>query len=261
MKDNRYDVIEEVRKFNPFHDLLGRFASAPGGSAPSLGVVHGKDLTGTFQFDTRSKKSPLEQVIEAQGFNGRPKVTDDLVEFDKACKESDFLAKRGISATDQATMDEYNRQFTEGDFYVQCTGGAYHGYGMYCCSVQPSAKNARNAIVDAHVVANTFASQSGVSQIYTFTLDKSAKIGVEYDLVKEMRADKEFMKATQAFAKDEGGKWGYHHAMDPGVYAAYKGYDGYIADGGRNTKGKQSDTTVILNRSKVVLLDESDVPF
>lgn len=40
-KSSRYDCIVEVAKFNPYHDSRGRFASAPGGMAVSMGVGGG----------------------------------------------------------------------------------------------------------------------------------------------------------------------------------------------------------------------------
>ena len=83
------------------------------------------------------------------------------------------------------------------------------------------------------------------------TLDKSAKIGSENALHKQMQSDTEFLKVC----RNSGMRSSY--TQDVGVYAAYKGYDAYIAYGGRgrNTSGSSSDYTVILNRSKVIILD------
>ncbi len=82
------------------------------------------------------------------------------------------------------------------------------------------------------------------------TLDKSAKVGKESVLKSQMRSDTEFLKVCQ-----NSGMRSYY-TQDVGVYAAYKGYDAYIAGGGRSrTAGGSSDYTVILNRSKVIIFD------
>lgn len=209
-------------------------------------AVDGQDLSGKFQFNRNSPDYPIEQVIKAQGFDGKPTVTKDAAAFAKACQASNFIAKRGVGATDQKTLNAYDQALKNGDFYVKCSGGSVHGYGMYAASVAANGRNARTGIRDAESTAQAYARGSRAQRIYTMTLDKSAKVGTANNLKNQMLKDSAFQNACR--------KGGY--SMDVGVYAAYKGYDAYIARGGRSrTDGSSSDYTVILNRSKVIVLD------
>ena len=218
-------------------------------SGKATNSVNGQDLSGKFQFSRNTTDYAIEQVIKAQGFDGKPTLTSDKVAFSQACKASNFIAKRGIGASNQQTLDAYDQALKTGDFYVKCTGGSVHGYGMYCASVAANGKNARNGIAHAERVAGGYA--SGRSQkVYTMTLDKSAKVGKEWDLSTQMRGDTEFLNVCRKSGMNSS------YTQDVGVYAAYKGYDAYIANSGRrNASGSSSDYTVILNRSKVIIYD------
>lgn len=219
-------------------------------------AVDGKDLAGKFKFDDKSTDYSIEQVIKAQGFDGKPTLTSDLVEFSNACKASNFIAKRGVGASDQATLDAYDKALKTGDFYVKCSGGSVHGYGMYAASVQANGRNANYGVKSAESTAKSYADWGGgVSKVYTMTLDKSAKIGNEADLSRQMRSDKEFQSVCNASRMNRS------YTQDVGVYAAYKGYDAYVAGSGRSSSsGSSSDYTVILNRSKVIIYDDSNDP-
>ncbi len=212
--------------------------------------MDGKDLRGKFRFDDNSNDYSIEQVIKAQGFDGKPTVTNDPVAFTAACKASNFIAKRGVKATDQATMNAYDQAFKTGDFYVKCTGGNMHGYGMYAASVAANGSKAHKGIKDAESTASSYAG-GRARKIYTMTLDASAKVGTESALKSQMKKDTEFQKICQA------SKLRSQYTQDVGVYAAYRGYDAYIAGSGRasNVDGSYSDYTVILNRSKVILFE------
>lgn len=213
--------------------------------------MDGKDLRGKFQFDNNSTDYSIEQVIKAQGFDGKPTVTNDPVAFTAACKASNFIAKRGVGATNQATMDAYDQALKTGDFYVKCSGGSAHGYGMYAASVAANGSKAHKGVKDAESTANSYAGGGRAKKIYTMTLDASAKVGTENSLKAQMKKDTEFQKACKA------SKLSSYYTQDVGVYAAYRGYDAYIAGSGRgsNIDGSYSDYTVILNRSKVILFE------
>ncbi|MGN0999682.1 MAG: hypothetical protein ACI4PO_09040 [Faecousia sp.] len=212
-------------------------------------AVDGQDLAGKFQFKKNSTDYAIEQVIKAQGFDGKPTITKDTAAFAKACQESNFIAKRGIGASDQQTLNAYDQALKTGDFYVKCSGGSVHGYGMYAASVPANGSKASRGIRHAESTADGYA-YGRATKIYTMTLDKSAKIGNENDLYQQMKSDTEFLKVCQ----NSGMRSSY--TQDVGVYAAYKGYDAFIAYGGRNnSSGSVSDYTVILNRSKVIILD------
>lgn len=223
-------------------------------SGTAKNAVNGKDLATTgFRFNDKSTDYSIEQVIKAQGFDGKPTITSDIVAFDAACKASNFVAKRGVGASDQATLDAYNTAMKTGDFYVKCSGGSAHGYGMYCASLDTNIppKTYKSKMQSAISTAQSYAANK-VSTVYTFTLDKSAKVSTESALKRQMKNDTEFQKVCQA------SKMKSYYTQDVGVYAAYKGYDAYVAGSGRSGHG--SDYTVVLNRSKVIMLDESGIP-
>ena len=213
-------------------------------------AVNGKDLAGKFQFDKNNSSYTIEQVIKAQGFDGKPTVTNNLADFTSACKASNFIAKRGIGASDQRTLDAYDKNLKDGEFYVKCRGGSVHGYGMYAASLKANGANAQYGIRHAESVANGYAGYSGSKKVYTMTLDKSAKIGNESAIRRQMQTDTEYQKVC----RNSNINWRY--TQDVGVYAAYKGYDAYIAGSRRSSSSSSSsDYTVILNRSKVILYE------
>lgn len=214
-------------------------------------AVNGQDLAGKFQFKGTSQYS-IEQVIQAQGFDGKPTLTSDKAAFASACKASNFIAKRGVGASDQRTLDAYDQALKTGEFYVKCRGGSVHGYGMYAASLKANGSNASSGIQHAESTARAYARGNSAQKIYTMTLDKSAKIGNESALKRQMQSDAEY----QRVCRNSPINWRY--TQDVGVYAAYKGYDAYIA-GSRRTSANSSysDYTVILNRSKVIIYDPS----
>lgn len=182
-------------------------------------------------------------------------MTDDLVAFTSACKASNFIAKRGIGASNKRTLDAYDKSLTDGEFYVKCSGGSVHGYGMYAASVQANGSRARSGIKHAESTAQSYAGYRNSTKVYTMTLDKSAKIGTESALSRQMQSDTAFQKLCRS------SKMSSRYTQDVGVYAAFKGYDAYIAGRGRySSDGSSSDYTVILNRSKLIIYDDSNVP-
>lgn len=221
-------------------------------SGQATNAVNGKNLTGKFQFQRNSTDYAIEQVIKAQGFDGKPTLTSDKKAFAAACSASDFIAKRGVGASDKRTLDAYDQALKTGDFYVKCSGGSVHGYGMYCASLKANGSSAQSGLQHAENTAKIYASGNSAQKIYTMTLDKSAKIGTESRLKAQMKKDTAFQQACNASGMNS------RYTYDVGVYAAYKGYDAFIADNGRSSQsGSSSDYTVILNRSKVIIYDPS----
>lgn len=220
-------------------------------SGKAANAVNGQDLSGKFQFSSSSTDYAIEQVIKAQGFNGKPTLTSDMAAFSQACQASNFIAKRGVGASNQRTLDAYDQALKTGEFYVKCSGGSVHGYGMYCASLKANGSNAKSGISHAESTAQSYASWGNKAQkVYTMTLDKSAKVGTESTLKRQMSRDTEFQKACNNSGMNN------RYTYDVGVYAAYKGYDAYISGSRRNSADSSySDYTVILNRSKVIIYD------
>lgn len=101
-------------------------------------IVNGKDISGTWKRRSEQFDFEIEDVMNAQGFDGLPRVVSPE-EFDKLVKqandESGFIAQRTYSAPDQETLDAYRDQLYKGKWYVDCsTGGAQYGQGMYCAA-------------------------------------------------------------------------------------------------------------------------------
>ena len=97
-------------------------------------IAQGKDISDTWKRRANEFDFEIEDVINAQGFDGVPQVVSPE-EFDKAVKESNFIAQRTYSAPDQETLDAYRDQLYHGKWYVDCsTGGAQYGQGMYCAA-------------------------------------------------------------------------------------------------------------------------------
>lgn len=96
--------------------------------------VRGNDISQTWRRREDQFEYAIEDVINAQGFDGLPRVVD-ADEFDRMVNESGFVAQRTYSAADQKTLDDYREQLYNGKFYVDCsTGGAQYGQGMYCAA-------------------------------------------------------------------------------------------------------------------------------
>lgn len=103
-------------------------------SLPAGGVVDGKNITDTWERRADKFDFEIEDVINAQGFDGLPQVVS-ADEFDAAVKESSFLSQRTYTAPSQEILDGYRDQLYNGKWYVDCgTGGAQYGQGMYCAA-------------------------------------------------------------------------------------------------------------------------------
>lgn len=101
-------------------------------------IINGKDISETWKRRPDQFDFEIEDVINAQGFDGKPRVVS-AEEFDRYVQEANggngFIAQRSYSAPDQETLDAYRDQLYHGKWYVDCsTGGAQYGQGMYCAA-------------------------------------------------------------------------------------------------------------------------------
>ena len=102
---NRIDRIVEVEKFNPYHDVKGRFASAPGGAGTSIlsGFTEGKDYKktkrGYVQF--LSKAAAQKYASEcARGINLSQSQKESLDEYKISSAEMAARLRSGDDKTD-----------------------------------------------------------------------------------------------------------------------------------------------------------------
>ena len=105
---------------------------------PKHTVVQGQDISDTWTRRPDEFKFEIEDVINAQGFDGLPQVVSPE-EFERYVQEANggngFIAQRTYSAPDQETLDAYRDMLYNGKWYVDCgTGGAQYGQGMYCAA-------------------------------------------------------------------------------------------------------------------------------
>lgn len=217
------------------------------------GVVDGTDISDSWvrrpgQFDFE-----IEDVVNAQGFDGFPRVVDES-EFEALKSESPIVGFRGYSAPNMEVLGQYTDQLRSGKWYIDCSvGSSVYGQGMYVQGVFGDVKNNDQMVYFSRVLADGYAKRAGVyvahsdqvvGRVESVLMDKSSKraylfehppvAGVKEDLDSALM--KEF-KNQSKFA-------------DVGSFLASKGYDYYTVYG----ESKTSQEMVVLNRTKVILL-------
>lgn len=116
---------------------FGEVADSEKDGAREGTVAQGKDISSTWQRRSDEFSFAIDDAINAQGFDGKPKVVS-AKEFEDAVKEANggkgLVAQRTYSAADQETLDAYRRELYDGKWYVDCSeGGSAYGQGMYGC--------------------------------------------------------------------------------------------------------------------------------
>ena len=109
-------------------------AAAEKVAEPARQVVDGKNIVTTWQRREGKFDFAIEDTMDAQGFDGLPRIVD-AKEFGETVKKSRFIAQRSYSAPTQEILDSYRDMLYNGKWYVDCsTGGAQYGQGMYCAA-------------------------------------------------------------------------------------------------------------------------------
>lgn len=97
----------------------------------SINTVDGKDITKTWKRRTDKYAFEIEDVINAQGFDGLPTVVSEK-EFEKYAKESNWIAQRTYAAPSDEMLATYRNELCNGKWYVDCSGNGHdYGMGMY----------------------------------------------------------------------------------------------------------------------------------
>jgi SPP1 gp7 family putative phage head morphogenesis protein len=206
-------------------------------------VVNGMDISETWTRREDEFEYAVEDVINAQGFDGLPKIVS-AEEFDEAVKAANggdgFIAQRTYSAPSQEVLDSYRDQLYNGKFYVECSGGALYGQGMYCASNYNGVLSKKiESEMDGYIKLGSERTGANFSYVETFTLDPSAKIVDIHDLKEE----------KNNYANQFSGRERREILrMDNGAFAAMRGYD--VIDCGERRDGQY---TVILNRTKLII--------
>lgn len=215
-------------------------------------VVQGKDITETWQRRPDQFDFEIEDVINAQGFDGKPRVVS-ADEFDELVKQANggegFIAQRTYSAPNQETLDAYRDQLYHGKWYVDCsTGGSAYGHGMYCC--YDYGTTVSQTTKDEMI---RYGANREFAYTETFTLSKEAKTITMSELNK---IQQEYSSSIMEGLKERGG-WSSQEAIawadernnlvqDSGSFATALGYDAIIVDNGLD------NYALILNRTKVI---------
>lgn len=230
--------------------FAGNFGYEARLSAPKTlgGVVNGSDISKTWTRRADKFDFEIDDVIDAQGFNGLPSVVS-ANEFDAAVKKSNFIAQRTYSAPSQDVLDAYRDQLYNGKWYIDCSvGGSAYGKGMYG-SYNLGTKVTEQMSQD--MIA--YGSNLKFANVETFTLLEDSKIITSSELTK---LQTEFSSKIMSGLKERGG-WGSEEAIkwadersslvsDSGTFAAALGYDAIIVDNGMD------NYCIILNRTKVI---------
>ena len=216
-------------------------------------VVNGQDISATWKRRPDEFDFEIEDVINAQGFDGLPRVVN-ADDFDRYVQESNFIAQRTYSAPNREILNAYREQLYNGKWYVDCSvGESHYGQGMYCTgtngnSVNDSIRNTMSKYIERNSERITDYGDLQIdvkSAVETFTVTPDAKF-ISYDDLRKLK-EKEITELSSSGNYD---KMNEIFNMDNGSYATMKGYDGIT--GVYNFVSKDNDDVIILNRTKVI---------
>ena len=212
----------------------GAAASAAAAIPPPPQLVIRPRADGQDIIKSTKVRTSLDTIVKQQGFDGEPDVVPNH-EFRKLVAKNGVYMERSYGGT-QSQVLQYQNDLYHGQFYIQTSGGAMYGRGMYAVSGKtndPFVSQVRNSY------AGSYGLQKGITERMTFK--DGAKI-VDYEKLTAMkRADK---KST----------------MEDGAYAAAKGFDAIRVNKpwGRSNLNADNKFYVILNRTSLVISD-SDI--
>lgn len=162
-------------------------------------IVEGKNIVGKFkpqgiyQYD-------IEDIINQQGFDGMPRIVDDIDKFYEAIEDDHFIAERTFSSNESTKqINDWYEQLKSGDFYVKCTtGGFQYGRGMYCAA--DYTKGTIDFSKFKHEI-DQYAWEKKYAKTVWLTVDPSAKIidfnDIQFEYACEWIKNKYPEKATK----------------------------------------------------------------
>jgi len=151
-------------------------------------VAQGKDITSTWKRRPEQFDFEIEDVINAQGFDGLPRVVS-AKEFDKIAKSNGIICKRGYNvsyetngANSQEILNSYHNELINGKWYVDChVGGADYGQGMYSYMKHGIIND--TSVMDEAV--KLYSGDDGRIEVFTFSKDAKIINSSEIDKLKE----------------------------------------------------------------------------
>lgn len=101
-------------------------------------VVNGKNAIGEWR-RRDSFTYAIDDIIDYQGFNGKPIIANSIDDFNDLVQKDSFIASRTFSSNNMADIELWDNQLKckngENYFHVNCgEGGAQYGQGMYCAA-------------------------------------------------------------------------------------------------------------------------------
>lgn len=200
-------------------------------------IAEGRDITGTWKRRPEMYDYEIEDIIGAQGFDGLPRVVSES-EFERAVKDSKFIAQRVVGAPTQEVMDEYTKQLYYGKWYVDCSdGGATFGQGMYCAAGY-KGKLGEEEKKMVSMYQKIRGRNGDTVRTETFTVTPDAKVITFEELLKEEKSVDKYKMLERWYYGEE------KSIKNLTSIAALRGYDIVYSETAKET--------VILNRTKVI---------
>ena len=178
--------------------------------------VDGKDISNTVDVTkSKSRKDPIDQIAELQGWNKSPTVTDDLETFQKAAKKSGCVMIRSVTSngrTGQSADDVCKSTMTDGNSPLGGSGGKWYGAGMYMVKTTYGTDTGRNLAKKINQGQNESYFYGGTQMMAT--VHPKAKIATP---AQANKLQSDYYRLSSSQQKKYGGY---------GEYIASKGYDG-----------------------------------
>ena len=163
---------------------------------PKHVIVNGKDISKSFVRRKDKFGFEIEDIINAQGFDGKPRIVS-AKEFDRAVKESKFIAQRTYSAESKEILDEYRKMLYDGKWYVDCgTGGAQYGQGMYC------AADYTGKLTEGIKTEMSHYQELGISRGYKFAYTETMTLDPSSKIIEFSKLEKEYSKYSKQYSFD-----------------------------------------------------------
>lgn len=182
-KDGNTVKVPAGMSYEEWHrKFVGRVdKSAESGIMETRGttIVNAESVVGKWQPRNQFSNN-IDDIIDYQGFNGKPTIMYNQSEFEQAVERDHFLGERTFCADSQEDLQLYDKQLKAIDgedyFYVNCgVGGAQYGQGMYCAA--DYTKGTITADKFEHEIQQySYSDSHKFSKTNWLTLDPSAKV-------------------------------------------------------------------------------------
>ena len=182
-KDGNTVKVPAYMSYEEWHrKFVGRLdKSAESGIMETRGttIVNAESVVGKWQPRNQFSNN-IDDIIDYQGFNGKPTIMYNQSEFEQAVERDHFLGERTFCADSKEDLLLYDKQLKAIDgedyFYVNCgVGGAQYGQGMYCAA--DYTKGTITADKFEHEIQQySYSDSHKFSKTNWLTLDPSAKV-------------------------------------------------------------------------------------